>query len=74
LIYTVESPDAIGPQEGGSVILRYAENNFSAAVAYESEYKTVLFGFPFETIKSTSHRNLIMQYILNFFNGSLTMP
>jgi len=73
LIYTVESPDAIGAEEGGRVILRYAENNFSAAVAYDGEYKTVLFGFPFETIKSTSHRNLIMQYILNFFNGSLTM-
>ena len=66
-IYTVESPDAIGAEEGGRVILRYAENNFSAAVAYEGEYKTVLFGFPFETIKSTPDRNLIMQSILNFF-------
>ncbi len=73
-IYTVESPDAIGPEEGGRVILRYAENNFSAGIAYQGKYKTVLFGFPFETIKSTSDRNLIIQYILNFFNDSLTIP
>lgn len=66
-IYTVESPDAIGPEEGGRVILRYAENNFSAGIAYHGKYETVLFGFPFETIKSTSDRNLIMQSILNFF-------
>jgi len=68
-IYTVESPDAIGAQEGGRVILRYAENNFSAGIAYSGDYKTVIFGFPFETIKLESQRNRVMKSILNFLTA-----
>ncbi|MBN1409103.1 MAG: N-acetylmuramoyl-L-alanine amidase, partial [Calditrichaceae bacterium] len=68
-IYTVESPDAIGAQEGGRVILRYAENNFSAGIAYSGDYKTVIFGFPFEAIKLESQRNRVMKSILNFLTA-----
>ncbi|MEJ2054977.1 MAG: hypothetical protein P8X42_13735, partial [Calditrichaceae bacterium] len=67
-IYTVESPDALGAQEGGRIILRYMENNFSAAVCYDNRYKTVMFGFPFETIKSPSGRDRVMKSILNFLS------
>jgi hypothetical protein len=67
-IYTVEAPDAIGPEEGSKVILRYSENQFSAGIAHEGQYKTVVLGFPFETIISQTERDNLMEAILNFLN------
>ncbi len=67
-IYAAEAPDALGAVNGGKTIFRYSENHFSAAVAYGSGYKTVAFGFPFETIKNERDRILVMKSILNFFN------
>jgi len=71
LIYAAESPDAIEPNDSlASTILRYAENNTSAAIAYAGDYKLVLFGFPFETVLSEKKRTLIMQKVLEFFQNS----
>lgn len=67
--YVVESPDAIEPAEGASTVMRYAENNLSAGVAYNGPYKTVVLGFPFEAIRTEKERNGLMQAILNFFDN-----
>ena len=51
-IYAVESPDAIVPfGENAYTVMRYSQNNNSAAVAYSGEdYRVVVCGFPFETL------------------------
>lgn len=67
-IYSVEAPDAIEPAGKGAICsFRYAENNSSAGIAFNSNYKIIILGFPFETIKSEQQRNLLMKQILNFF-------
>jgi len=68
--YYVESPDAIEPVgAGGFTICRYAENNLSAAVAYDGKYKTCAFGFPFETIQSEADRDKLMESVLSFLSS-----
>lgn len=66
-IYAVESPDAIAPANGGETILRYSENQFSAAVGYKNNYGVVVFGFPFETVLKSDIRNELMRAILKYF-------
>lgn len=66
--YVVEAPDAIEPaSEGASTVLRYSENNLSAGVAYKGAYKTVVLGFPFESLRTSSEKEQLMQAILTFF-------
>ena len=66
--YFVESPDAFEPNDKKAyTICRYSENNLSAAVAYDGNYKVCAFGFPFETIISENDRQNIMESILSFF-------
>ncbi|MCF8380880.1 MAG: N-acetylmuramoyl-L-alanine amidase [Bacteroidales bacterium] len=68
-VYTVEAPDAIVPSDSsGKTLLRYTENNMSAAVSYSGPYKIVAFGFPFETILNEKDREFIMLKILDFLN------
>ena len=68
--YAVESPDAIKASDDcGATILRYSENNIPAGIASTRYgYKTVVVGFPFETIKSETERNTFMSRVLNFFS------
>lgn len=67
--YIVESPDGIEPSdETGCTIMRYTENNLSAAVAWKGNYSTVTLGFPFESIKCEDARANLMQQVLKFFN------
>ena len=67
-IYAVEAPDAIEPADKAALCaFRYNENNSSAGVIFRGSYKTVILGFPFETIKSGEQRNLLMKQVLNFF-------
>ncbi|NQV40952.1 MAG: xanthan lyase [Candidatus Marinimicrobia bacterium] len=69
-LYKVESPDAIEPATPEAVtILRYTENNTSAAVAASGAYKIVVFGFPFESILSKTSRNEVMASILKFLDS-----
>lgn len=69
--YVVESPDAIEPAaEGAYTVMRYAENNLSAGVAYRGDYKTCVLGFPFEAIRTESEREALMNAILTFFNDN----
>jgi hypothetical protein len=66
--YVVESPDGIVPaDEKAFTVFRYSENNISAGVAYEGTYKTCVFGFPFEAIRTTNERDELMKAILTFF-------
>jgi len=68
--YKVESPDAIEPAgPEARTILRYAENNTSAAIAASGESNIVVFGFPFEAILSESTRNEVMASILDFLES-----
>ncbi len=69
--YAVESPDAIkASDDRGATILRYKENNIPAGIASDRYgYKTVVVGFPFETIKSDTERNEFMRRVLNFFEN-----
>ncbi len=68
-MYAAEAPDAIDPGLGSHTILRYAENQYSAAVAYKKSYAVVALGFPFETVISRSSRDQIMSAILNFLTS-----
>ena len=69
--YAVESPDAIkASDDRGATIVRYSENNIPAGIASSRNgYKTVVLGFPFETIKSDSERDEFMERVLNFFEN-----
>jgi len=65
--YSAESPDGIEPFGTNSwTILRYADNNISAAVAHKSTYKTVVLGFPIETIKNQADIEQLINLIINF--------
>lgn len=69
--YTVESPDAIEPAtKEAYTIMRYSENNLSAGIAYQGEYKTCVLGFPFESLRTAEERASLMDAILTFFNNS----
>ena len=67
----MESPDSFYPADArGETIIRYSENNLIGGIAVADEkYRTVVIGFPFETIKGEAARNSLMQQILNFFSN-----
>lgn len=67
--YVVEAPDAIEPAtKDAYTIMRYSENNLSAGVAYKGAYKTYVLGFPFESVRTGSEREALMNAILAFFS------
>ena len=66
--YIVESPDAIEPADStGFTVMRYPENNISAAIASQGSYKTFVMGFPFESITQAFSREKLMKTIVDFF-------
>lgn len=66
--YVVESPDALEPAcDKACTVFRYSENNLSAGIAYSGDYKTCVLGFPFESLKTDSERQLMMKNVLAFF-------
>lgn len=68
-MYHVESPDALEPADDkGFTIFRYSENNLSAGIASAGDYRTVILGFPFETLKNRTERNELMKQVLEFLN------
>jgi hypothetical protein len=67
-IYSVEAPDAIEPSDKAAITsFRYSENNSSSGVAFNGRNKTIILGFPFESILSEQGRNRLMGQILRFF-------
>lgn len=66
--YIVEAPDAIEPAcDSAYTVMRYPENNLSAAVAYRGTYKTFVMGIPFESIMDSIKREKLMAEIIRFF-------
>ncbi|MCG8309422.1 MAG: hypothetical protein MI975_18655 [Cytophagales bacterium] len=66
-IYKVEAPDAVEPAGNGAVTaFRYSENNVSAGIMFSGKYKTVVLGFPFETILEETERNRLMKQVLDY--------
>lgn len=71
--YAVESPDSFyaADSKKGCTIMRYSENNLVAGTASSfPAYRTVVIGFPFETIKSGDNRDVLMFQILNFLTSN----
>lgn len=67
VLYTVEGADALEPTDStATTLMRYRENNASAAVAYHGEYGVIAVGFPFETIKNQHTRDMMMKKILHY--------
>ncbi len=70
--YIVESPDSFYPYNNdvACTLMRYGENNLIGGIAADfDDYRTVVIGFPFETIKDEQARNLLMSQILKFFSN-----
>ncbi len=68
-MYKVEAPDAIEAHGDGAITaFRYQENNASAGTAFSGNYKTVVLGFPFETIIDVKEQSHLMGQILKYFD------
>jgi hypothetical protein len=68
-VYTVEGADALEPADSTAVtLIRYAENNMSAAIAHRSAYRIVAMGFPFEAIIDPGERDWVMERILTYLS------
>lgn len=70
--YAVESPDSFYAPDSktGATFMRYTENNLVAGTVYApGNYRTLVIGFPFETIKCPKCRAKLMKQILNFLDN-----
>lgn len=66
--YCVEAPDGINPVGDHSyTVLRYAENEISAGVAYDGhDYRCVSFGFPIEALTSQDQIDKLLGQTMDF--------
>lgn len=70
-IYKVESPDAIEPKgKDAKVLFRYKVDNKTAGVCFDGDYKSVVLGFPFETITTEKERSELLGQILKYWEAS----
>ena len=70
-VYCVESPDGLNPVgDGAYTVFRYAENNISAGVAYQGDYKTVVLGFPVEALETQEQIDCLIGEVARFFGNS----
>jgi hypothetical protein len=68
-IYDVEAPDAIVPADkSAQVVFRYHDTGYPACVVSNNCSKTVVMGFPFETIVDPARRIDLMKRVIAFFN------
>ena len=72
--YRVENPDGIAPSkpagdaDTAGTFLKYADSGISAGIYYDSgDYKTVIIGFPLETVTDKDAFGSIISQTLNFF-------
>ncbi len=70
-VYCVESPDAIySADDRSGTFLRYCENGKPAGVVSDrASYRTMIVGFPVETILGDKDRNRFMQSALNYLTA-----
>jgi hypothetical protein len=67
VLYTVEGADALEPVDSTAItLMRYSENNMSAAVAYREDYGVVSMGFPFESLLDQQMRDQLMKRTINY--------
>lgn len=73
-IYEVESADAIKPAHAeGQTIVRYSQNTTGAAVACSAGgYRSVVCGFPLETIIDQAGRYDLIRQLLNYLSKGKT--
>ncbi len=68
--YEVGEPDVLGVNVGGEAALEYAGGSIAGVQFDAPGYRTVSFGFPFETISSESARIDVMAAALTFLDGA----
>ena len=68
-IYRVEAPDGIAPaSDSARTIFRYSDTAISAAISYDpGDYRTVVIGFPIETVLQEEAIDGIICSTLKFF-------
>ncbi len=65
-VYRVESPDALEPVQAAETLMRYADNNMSAAIGRSGPQGVVVLGFPFETVHGEDVRRELMKTLLTY--------
>lgn len=66
--YAVTAPESLQATATAFPVLLYHGTDLPAAIAYkDSDYRTFVLGFPFESIKSENDRSAIMATVLKFF-------
>jgi spore germination protein YaaH len=76
-IYAAEYPDVLAPVGDAFVAAAYggASGTNGAVIAFSNAtYRTVVMGFPFETITDAGKRNKVMKKVLEFFNAEQAPP
>lgn len=77
-VYNVDYPDRLSPGTGGTSLLTYTGGNGgNAAVGWSSgngATKTIVMGFPFETILDAAQRTRIMRAALSWFGMGTPLP
>ena len=68
--YAVESPDAIRASDAnGFTWMRYSENNLPAGIASDrGGYRTVVLGFPLETVTTAQGRASLMERMIHYLD------
>ena len=69
--YVVESPDAISPADPCAyTAFRYTESNLPAGIVFggndTDHWRTVVLGFPFESVKGEAQRDSLMSQVLHY--------
>lgn len=65
--YPVVHPEALTPLDDKAFTpFAYGNSRRSAAVAYTGDYRSILLGFPFEAIRSSVDRDIVMSSLLKF--------
>ncbi|MBR5684548.1 MAG: N-acetylmuramoyl-L-alanine amidase [Muribaculaceae bacterium] len=69
--YAVESPDAIrASDDRGFTWMRYSENGLPAAIASDrGNYRTVVMGFPLETVTTVQERTSLVTRIMEYLKN-----
>ena len=68
-VYSAETPDGLVPaSDKSSTILRYSDTDISAGICHEGAgYRTVVLGFPIETVTDEDHIQKLLTAVLAFF-------
>ena len=71
--YTVEGVNALAPAGPSAfAVMRYSDSGHTAAVACADEGRTLVVGFPFESIQNEALRDRLMRDALRFLTGGQT--